>query len=121
MARVQQINHKGKTVFQMDFTNLNNINDIKGVISDSIKYIRSQPPSSVLTLTDLNGMHFSNEIKDLFSDFIKGNKPYVKAGAVVGLNGLQQILYNGLMKLTGRDIKSFASIQTAKDWLVERN
>ena len=66
-------------------------------------------------------MHFSNEIKDLFSDFIKGNKPYVKASAVVGLSGLQQILYNGLMKITGRDIKSFNSLQTAKDWLTEKN
>jgi len=121
MARAQQINHKGKTIFHMDFTNLVNVNDIKGVIADGAKFIRNQPQGSVLTLTDLNGMHFSNEIKDLFSDFIKGNKPYVKAGAVVGLNGLQQILYNGLMKITGRDIKSFSSVQTAKDWLAERN
>lgn len=121
MARAQQITHKGEPIFFMDFTNLTNVNDITGVINDSAKFIRNQPQNSLLTLTDLNGMHFSNEIKDLFSDFIKGNKPYVKAGAVVGLNGLQQILYNGLMRLTGRDIKSFSSIQTAKDWLAEKN
>ncbi len=121
MPRTQQILHGGKKIFHMDFTNLTNVQDIKGVINESVKHIRSQPANSTLTLTDINGMHFSNEIKDLFSDFIKGNKPYVKAGAVVGLNGLQQILYNGLMKITGRDIKSFSSIQTAKDWLAERN
>jgi hypothetical protein len=66
-------------------------------------------------------MHFNNEIKELFQNFIKGNKPYVKAGAVIGLNGLQQIIYNGLMKLTGREIKSFASFESAKDWLVGKS
>lgn len=121
MPRTQQIFHGGKKIFHMDFSNLNNVQDIKGVISESIKHIRSQSSGSTLTLTDINGMHFSNEIKDLFSDFIKGNKPYVKAGAVIGLSGLQQILYNGLMKITGRDIKSFSNIQSAKDWLVKMN
>ena len=121
MPRTQQIFHSGKKIFYMDFTNLTNAQEINGVINESVKHIRSQPFGSTLTLTDLNGMHFSNEIKDLFSDFIKGNKPYVKAGAVVGLNGLQQILYNGLMKITGRDIKSFSNSQSAKDWLVGFN
>lgn len=121
MPRTQQIIHGGKKIFHMDFTNLNNVQEIKGVINESIQHIRKQPVGSTLTLTDLNGMHFSNEIKDLFSDFIKGNKPYVKAGAVVGLSGLQQILYNGLMKLTGRDIKSFSNHQSAKDWLASMN
>ena len=105
----------------MDFTNLNNVQEIKSLINESVAHIRKQPQNSLLTLTNIEGMHFSNEIKDLFGDFIKGNKPYVKAGAVVGLSGLQQILYNGLMKITGRDIKSFGSINEAKDWLVSKN
>lgn len=117
MPRTQQIVHGGKIIFHMDFTNLNSVQEIKNVINDSIKHIRNQPSGSLLTLTDISGMHFSTEIKDLFNDFIKGNKPYVKAGAVVGLNGLQIILYNGLMKITGRDIKSFGNHQSAKDWL----
>jgi hypothetical protein len=121
MARNQQIIHKGKVIYHMDFSNLNNVQEIKGIISESIKYIRSQPKESTLTLTRINGMHFSNEIKDLFNDFIKGNKPYVKSGAVVGLSGLQQIVYNGLMRVTGRDIKSFPDELSAKEWLVGKN
>lgn len=56
-----------------------------------------------------------------FQDFVKGNKPYVKASAVVGLSGLQQIVYNGIMKITGREIKSFSTLAEAKDWLAARN
>lgn len=105
----------------MDFTNLNNPLDIKNLINESVRYIRIQPISSVLTLTNIQGMHFSKEIKDLFNDFIKGNKPYVKASAVIGMSGMQQIVYNGLMRVTGRDIKAFASAEEAKNWLAGKN
>lgn len=121
MPRTQQIVHNGKKIYQMDFTKLNNVNEIKDLISESVRFIRVQPPQSLLTLTLINDMHFSTEIKDLFNDFIKGNKPHVKAGAVIGLSGLQQIVYNGLMKMTGRDIKSFNNVEEAKNWLAQRN
>jgi hypothetical protein len=121
MARTQQIIHKGKTIFHMDFSNISSVHEINSVINEGINHIRKQPMGSVLTLTNISGMHFNSEIKDLFQIFIKGNKPFVKSGAVVGLSGLQQLVYNGLMKITGRDIKSFNSITEAKDWLAMRN
>lgn len=39
MARTQQISHKGKEIFFMDFSSLNNVNDINGVIIESIRHI----------------------------------------------------------------------------------
>jgi hypothetical protein len=121
MPRTQLINHKGKNIFHMDFTNLQKVDDINSVINESIAHIRTKPFSSLYCLTNISGMFFSNEIKDIFQNFVKGNKPYIKASAVVGLSGLQQIIYNGLMKITGRDIKSFSTIDEAKDWLISRN
>jgi hypothetical protein len=120
-SRTQQINYKGKVIFMMDFSNLKDKNEIQELISESIIFIRSQPRGSLLTFTNLSGMFFNNEVRDLFTNFLKGNKPYIKGGAVVGLNGLQQIVYNGLMKLTGRDIKSFSNDLSAKEWLVGMN
>jgi hypothetical protein len=121
MAGTQQITHKGMIIFFMDFSNLKKIEDINNVINESIKHIRTKPKNSLCCLTNISGMHFSGEIKELFKDFVKGNKPYVKASSVVGLSGLQQIVYNGLMKITGRDIKSFSTLEEAKDWLAHKN
>lgn len=121
MPRAQQVSHKGKIIFHMDFTNLKNVAEINSVINDSVKHIRVQPLGSLLALTNISGMHFNNEVKDLFQQFIKGNKPYIKASAVVGLSGLQQVVYNGLMKITGRDIRSFSSPEEAKEWLIGKN
>jgi hypothetical protein len=121
MAKPQHLVHNRKPIFHMDFSNLKNTVEIKSLINESIRFIRVQPPTSLLTLTNIQGMHFSNEIKELFTDFVKGNKPYVKAGAVIGMSGMQQIVYNGLMKITGRDIKAFSTAEEAKNWLVGKN
>lgn len=118
MANPTLINHKGKDIFYMDFSKLSSKRKISNLIEKSIEYIRSQPPNSLLTMTNIQGMHFSIEIKDMFTQFVKGNKPYVSAGTVLGMAGLQSIVYNGIMKLTGRNIKSMKSIDEAKEWLI---
>ncbi len=120
MKEPQIISHHGKPIYYMDFAGLRDFNEIKHIISKSIEYIRSQPDKSVLTLTNLDGMHFNSEIKSLFIDFISGNKPHIKASSVIGMSGLLRIVYNGLMKLTGREIRSFDNINVAKDWLVSK-
>jgi hypothetical protein len=120
-TRTQKITHCGKSIFYMDFSHLKNMEEIKQIVNSSIREIRSQPQNSQLTLTNIAGMHFNNDVKEMFQQFIAGNKPYVKAGAVVGLNGLQQIIYNSLMKITGRNIKSFGQLDTAKEWLAAQN
>ena len=121
ISRTQRISYKGKVIFIMDFSNLTSKQEIQELIYESAGFIRSQPRESLLTLTNITGMFFNNDVRDMFSNFLKGNKPYVKCGAVIGLNGLQQIVYNGLMKITGRDIKSFGNEAAAKEWLVGMN
>ena len=51
-------------------------------------------------------------------DYTKHNKPYVCVAAVVGLSGLQEIVYNVIVKVTGRKIATFPYVEAAKDFLV---
>ena len=102
----------------MDFSGLRNTEEITSLLNLSKAYIRSQPEKSLLVLTNIEGMHFNNEVKTMFSDFVSGNKPYVKASAVYGISGLQRIIYNGVMRITGRDIRSFDTLSLGKEWLV---
>lgn len=52
--------------------------------------------------------------------FLKGNKPYIKISSVFGMSGLARILFNGLMKITGRDIRSFENMTDAQEFLVTK-
>jgi len=95
--------------------------EINLVMSEAKTFIQKQPTTSIVALTNIDGMHFNNEIRDMFSKFISGNKPHIKTSAIVGISGLKNILFNGLMRITGRDIKSFSDLDLAKNWLVSQN
>jgi hypothetical protein len=65
-------------------------------------------------------MHFNNDVKEIFAAFAKGNKDYIKASAVIGVSGLRQFMFNNIMKISGRDVKSFNDPNAAKDWLLNQ-
>jgi hypothetical protein len=121
MDRVHMIDYLNKKILFIDFSDLKSFNEIKDVTIKAQEYIHSQPSSSVYTLTTVEGTHFNSEIREMFTVYMKGNKPFVKASAVIGVSGLKQIMYNTLMKLTGRDTRSFSSLDQAKTWLVGQN
>lgn len=121
MDRAKEITHKGKKIFFMDFSNITTIEEITKIIEYSANYIRTKPVASLYTLTTIENMRFNNDIKDKFTEFVKGNKPYVKAGSVVGISGLQTFVYNAIMKITGRNLKAMGSLDQAKDWLASQN
>jgi hypothetical protein len=121
MERIKIISHLGKKILFSDFSYLQTKEEIAEIIREMKAYIKAQAPKSVYTLTSIEEMHFNNDIKDLFTEFTKSNKPYVRAGAVLGVSGLKLFIFNGIMKISGRDIKCFSSIEQAKSWLVGQN
>lgn len=122
MERVRTIIHKYKQVIDIDFSNLNSYNmpEILKVMETAKKTIRSNPPNSVLTITDFEGMFFNKEILDLMINYVAENKPYVKASAIIGAGGLRKIAVNSAEKFSMRDLQLFDSEQEALDWLVEQ-
>ena len=122
MGRVNNMIHNYKQIIFIDFSNLTSYNmpEILKVIEEAKKMIRSNPPNSVLTLTDFDGMFFNKEILDLMIKYVAENKPYVKASAIIGAGGLRKIAVNSAEKFSMRDLHIFDSKQEALDWLIEQ-
>ncbi len=91
---------------------------------ERIRYARSvigrQPPRSARTLTVVTKARFNGQVSEAMKEYTSHNKPYVRAAAVVGLSGLQEIVYNVIIKLTGRNIATFSDVGTAKDFLASQ-
>ena len=117
MERIKTINHKGNNILHMDFSNTKSEQEINSIIDESISFIRSKPNGSLLAITNMTNMYFSKDVASAFTVFIKGNKPYMKKSSVYGMSGLARILFNGIMKVTGRDIRSFETEIEAKEFL----
>jgi hypothetical protein len=120
MKKPEIILHKGKTVLYLDFTNMRDKDEIMKLEDDGAAYIRKQPLNSVLTLTNMDNMFFNNDLKKYFEEKVKGNAPFVKAGAVIGMTGLISVMYNAFVTVTGRNIKSLKSKEEALDYLTEK-
>jgi len=118
MKNAEKINYRGIEIFYLDFSELKAESEIQYLINDGKSLIRSQRVNSVYCLSNLENIHFSSNIKDMFIEFVKGNKSFMKASAVIGVSGIAQIVFNGVMKITGRAVRSFANAEAAKEWLI---
>jgi len=118
MERVQFIEHKGKKILHINFADCKS-NEVLLVIGQATAAIKTQAERSVFTLTDVTNTAFNTEVSEAMKEFVMHNKPYVVASAVVGVTGLKKIIYNAVMRFSGRKLTAFDSIAEAKDWLAK--
>jgi hypothetical protein len=116
---VRFIEHKGCQILLIDFSECQ-----PAEFLERIRYARSvigrQPQGTVRTLTVVTKARFNSQVSDAIKEYTAHNKPYVRAAAVVGLSGLQEIVYNVIIKLTGRKIATFSDLLPAKEFLASQ-
>ncbi len=119
MKRIQIIDYKDKEIIYLDFSDCN-VDEVFEIIEVAKKIIRVQPHNSVLTLTNVTGTKYNREVIQALKEFANDNKPFVKAGAVVGIDGLKRIVYDAITRFSGRNLPAFNDNEKAKDWLTKQ-
>lgn len=117
MRKPEILKHKDASIIYLDFSNLKDIDEIIQLEDAGAALIQKQNFNSALTLTNMDGMFFNNDIRNHFSKVVKANSPFVKASAVTGLNGLISIMYKSFVTLTGRNVKLFKTKDEALNYL----
>ena len=117
MDRARFIDYKGTRIFFIDFSNCP-IEEAQGVILAAKPLIRGESEKSVLTLTYTDGGKFDSDIISSLKEFTKGNEPYVKAAAVVGITGLQKIVLDAVSFFSNREFATFDDMEKAKEYLI---
>ncbi len=111
---------KGKRILLINIANVE-MEDLVALTKEAKLLIAKEQLNSVLTLTNVNGISVQFGTIKVLKEFAAFNRPYVKAGAVIGLNSLQKIELNLIMKFSGRNLPSFNSFKEAAEWLVTQN
>ncbi|MFB6203460.1 MAG: STAS/SEC14 domain-containing protein [Candidatus Nanohaloarchaea archaeon] len=98
-----------------------NMKEFSEAVEEMEEEVTSEPEGSVLALTDARDMSYNREILGELKDLTSADEPYVRRSAVVGVEGLKKVGFNGVVRATGRDLKAFRSdeLEEAKDWLVK--
>lgn len=118
MPRTSFIEHKGVRIAFLDFAHVDSPADALAAIAEAGEVVQGQPFKSVRTLTHVTGSRFNGEVLEAIKKLAVNNRPYVIAGAVVGLSGLQRVVYTTVMRFSKRNIPAFDDLEVAKDWLV---
>jgi hypothetical protein len=117
MGAVRFIEHRDKRILHIDFGGCE-LEEFVSIIKESKKLIAKEPHTSVLTLTNVKAAHISPMASKVLKEFTMFNKPYVKAGAVLGATGLLKLEFDIVTKFSGRKLARFDSPDEAMNWLV---
>ncbi|GAK52774.1 hypothetical protein U14_04031 [Candidatus Moduliflexus flocculans] len=118
MENVQFITYKNVELLVIDFTSTKSVAEFLNVIDEAKTIIASRPLNSLLTLTDVTNSYFDSDIISAMKEYAAHNKPYIKAGAVVGISGARKIIFNSVLFFSGRDnLKMFDTRNHAMEWL----
>ena len=115
--RTTFITHEGVRICVLDFSNITADTEALRAIDEAKTIIGKEPQASVYTLTDVTGSRVTSAIRNALHDLTKANKPYVVAGAVVGVTAIQGVILRGIVQITRRRLVAKNTRAEAMEWL----
>jgi len=109
--------HEGVRICVLDFSNVTSEAEALVAIAEAKTIIGKEPPASVYTLTDVTGSRVTSAIRSALHELTQANKPYVVAGAVVGVTALQGVILRGIVQVTRRRLVAKNTRAEAMAWL----
>ncbi len=113
------VNYKGKQIGIVDF-GYTTPEEAIAVMVEGQAQIRKLPPKSALILTDATHAVYSRDSAAALKAFSRGNTPYIKASAVVGVEGVLFILMQAVIRVTGRHYHVCKTRAEAMEWLISQ-
>ena len=108
MERVEEFTKDGKTIVFIDFSGFSSDTDFLEVIRKAEPIISAHPEGSVYTITNIANLKFDSHTREIAAKYMGNNKPYVKYGVIIGLDGIKKMMARAVMKLSGRTNMEFA-------------
>jgi len=119
MERVAFTVHKGNRILIIDLSGL----DAEGMLPEfekTKKLVSAEPRASAKTLIDATKSRVDIHSLQALKDLAAHDKPFVKASAVVGVDGPIGVLLDTVEKFSGRSFKRFGTRAEALDWLAQQ-
>jgi len=121
MKRIDEFTLNGKNFVYIDFSGLTSDNDYLEAVKLAQSVIAKYPEQTVYTITNISNLKFDTHTKEIAAKYVEHNKPYVKYGVIIGMDGIKKMMALTVMKLSGRKNYSFAfSKEKAIEWLLQQ-
>ncbi|MCL2122696.1 MAG: hypothetical protein FWH34_01255, partial [Desulfovibrionaceae bacterium] len=102
MERIYEFTVDGKNFIYIDVSNIKKNEDFIDLIDIVKKVIKKYPDKSVYTIINIDGIIFDTDTKEIAAKCFEHNKPYVKYAAIIGSDGIKNIMTKAVCKISGR-------------------
>ena len=119
MKAFEIIPYKGKSIAMVDVSNTTT-DQLLAALLDAQKKISRMPENSVLILTDGTNAAYNKDTGAAIKEFVAMNTPYIRASAVVGIEGMKAVLQTSVSMQNKREIAAFPTRGEAMDWLAAK-
>ncbi len=116
MERVRFITHRGKRVLLIDHTG-STPDEMRRTMDEVEHIVTSEPPNSLLTLSDFTGTGFDKTSADRMKVVAAKDRPHVRRAALVGAESIPDVYYHNLESFSARHFPKFKTREEALDWL----
>ena len=116
MERVRFITHRGKRVLLIDHAG-STPDEIRRTMDEVERVVTSEPPNSLLTLSDFTGTEFDKTAADRMKVVAAKDRPHVRRAALVGAESIPDVYYHNLESFSARHFPKFKTREEALDWL----
>jgi hypothetical protein len=120
MERIEEFTLEGKNFIYYDFSGFQHYEDYVRLIEVAKSVISKYSEHSVLTITNIKHIRFDSVVKNTVAEWMKFNNPYVRYGAIIGVDGVIKIMVNSALNISGRNNMRFVfTKEEAIDWLMQ--
>lgn len=120
MSGISFIMYKGARIAYQDWS-YGKPDEILTLIEKAKAMVAIQPKHSALVLINVKGASFNLSVSNALRAFAKTNAPYVKYTAVYGVEGLQEVIFRGIITFTGRkNIVLVKTLEKGKELLASQ-
>ena len=113
---------EGRNFIYIDLSGVKSNNELTERVEVIMPEIAKHPKNSLYTITDVENVRFDTKTKEIVSQYMMNNKPYVRYGAVIGLDGIKKIMIKAIFTLSGRSNMHFAyTKEQAIEWLLKQD
>ncbi len=119
MDRLKFLTYQGQRILLVDCCHCGP-EELIEVFDEVERTIATQPPQSIMTLTDFTGAHFNKAAADRLKVVAAKDRPMVRKAAFVGIEAIPGVFYQALETFSVRKFPGFRTRDEAMTWLVER-
>jgi hypothetical protein len=118
----EEFSVEGKNIIYIDFSEVKSDEEYSTAFEKIERAIASYPECSLYTITNMAGVRIDTLYKDNFIRYGKHNKPYVKKGVLIGMDGVTKMIVDNIIKKAGRDSFHIAfTKEKAIEWILQQD